>query len=165
MWKNCHQNKISIPRKVCSELLLIKCYYFWFSLKAQKVNVPQVAIFYKNMAVGKSENLIMLHVYKLEKDHATFFRGPLILHQNFFENHTFHFGGCMLASYLVNRWSLRCYSNWKSIFLPLAAPTTSMEKIMSKSDIKQRILNLGRATKKLSYHCNVINKNASAALY
>ena len=40
--------------------------------EGSKVNVPQVAIFDKNMAVGKSKNLVMLHVYKLEKDHTTF---------------------------------------------------------------------------------------------
>ena len=41
--------------------------------EGSKVNLPQVAIFDKNMAVRKSENLVMLHVYKLEKDHATLF--------------------------------------------------------------------------------------------
>ena len=41
--------------------------------EASKFNVTQVAVFDKNMAVGKSENLVMLHVYKLEKDRATSF--------------------------------------------------------------------------------------------
>ena len=41
--------------------------------EASKVNVPQVAVFDKKMAVGKSENLVMLHVHKLEKDRATSF--------------------------------------------------------------------------------------------
>jgi len=35
--------------------------------EGSKVNGPQVAIFDKNMAVGKSENLAMLHPY----DHLT----------------------------------------------------------------------------------------------
>jgi hypothetical protein len=52
-----------------SELVHIKRSTF----EGSKVNVPQVAFFDKNMAVGKSENLVMLHVYKLEIDHATFF--------------------------------------------------------------------------------------------
>ena len=56
-----------------SKLVHTKRYHFWFSLKGSKVNVPQVAIFDKNMAVGNSKNLGMLHVHKLEKDHATFF--------------------------------------------------------------------------------------------
>ena len=41
--------------------------------EGSKVNVSQVAIFDKNMAVGKSKNLVMLHVHKLEKDLATSF--------------------------------------------------------------------------------------------
>ena len=44
-----------------------------------KVNVPQVAIFDKNMADGKSENLVMLRVYKLEADHATFSLGGILI--------------------------------------------------------------------------------------
>ena len=64
--------KISITPQISSELVHIKRYHFLFSLKAQKsMYVPQVAIFDKNMAVGKSENLVMLHVYKLETDHST----------------------------------------------------------------------------------------------
>ena len=47
--------------------------------EGSKVNVPQVAIFDENMAVGKSENLVMLHVYKLETDHATFFLGGILI--------------------------------------------------------------------------------------
>ena len=41
--------------------------------EGSKVNVPQVAIFDKNMAVGKSENLVMLHVYKLESSLNTIY--------------------------------------------------------------------------------------------
>ena len=61
-------NKISITRKISRELVHIKRSTF----EGSKVNVPQVAFFDKNMAVGKSENLVMLHVYKLETDHSTF---------------------------------------------------------------------------------------------
>ena len=67
------KNKISLTPQVSSKLVHTKRYHFWFSLKGSKVNVPQVAIFDKNMAVRKSKNLVMLHVHKLEKDHATFF--------------------------------------------------------------------------------------------
>ena len=43
------------------------------AFEGSKVIVQQVAVFDKNMADGKSENLVMLHVYKLEKDRATSF--------------------------------------------------------------------------------------------
>ena len=38
-----------------------------------------MAIFDENMAVGKSENLVMLHVCKLETDHATFLLGGTLI--------------------------------------------------------------------------------------
>ena len=38
-----------------------------------------MAIFAKNMADGKSENLVMLRVYKLEADHATFSLGGILI--------------------------------------------------------------------------------------
>ena len=47
--------------------------------EGSKFNIPQVAIFDKNMADGKSENLVMLRVYILEADHATFSLGGILI--------------------------------------------------------------------------------------
>ena len=63
------KHKISITPQIHSKLVHTLLVVF----EGSKVNVPQVAVFDKNMAVGKSENLVMLHVYKLEKDPATSF--------------------------------------------------------------------------------------------
>ena len=65
-------NKISITRKISRELVHIKRSTF----EGSKVNVPQVAFFDKNMAIGKSKNLVMLHPYDLTqpsfRDYADF---------------------------------------------------------------------------------------------
>ena len=64
-----NQHNPSNPQQACAHKALSLLVVF----EGSKVNVPQVAVFDKNMAVGKSENLVMLHVYKLEKDRATSF--------------------------------------------------------------------------------------------
>ena len=65
------QTKSAYPVKslACTHKVLLLLVFF----ESSKVNVQQVAISDENMAVGMLENLLMLHVYKLETDHTTFF--------------------------------------------------------------------------------------------
>ena len=57
---------ISVPPKISSKLVYIKRYHFRFCLKAQKSMYHKWQFnFDKNMAVGKSENLAMLHPHDL----------------------------------------------------------------------------------------------------
>ena len=74
---NVIESKSAYPVKSLANMYTSLLVFF----EGSKINLTQVAIFDKNMAVEKSENLIMLHPYELTQP---FFRGYSDLALNLF---------------------------------------------------------------------------------